>query len=320
MPIPLTRPSRAAALLLVAASLALAACHDSSAPQPEVNVTVHLNDLRGPVFGSDTAGHPTITCEIDLSATATGNVSAKWVDGTYYYFDGTKRTTPRDVFTMKASDIIDAWSADSIAPGQTERSSWSVTSGIPFAGEIDFGYYRDLNAQPKQAKVAFTCGPEVSESTPFPTIDSVAMVPPSGNLPPGAPLTVSYAASAESGVWQSLVQVTGPCVYHVLAFDALKTSVSHVVSVPMPTTCSQGVPIYLTVAVEDAAAQGVQRVTQTSVVVGDRAPLGGLLLTASHQPALGAVTLRDASAGAWPFTLERGRPAAPRPLTVRRIR
>lgn len=313
-------PRSSSAVALLAAALgALAACHGDTAPRRGVAVTMKLTALRGPFLGTDTAGRPTITCETDLAASATGVGSAKWLDGTYYYYDGKTRTSPRATFTMQAKDISDGWSSDTIAAGQTLHSAWDVTSGIPFSGEMYFGYDDGVGGS-KLAKVAFTCGPTVSDSTPAPVLTSFQIVPPSGNLPAGAPLTVAYAASARSGLWQTWVRITGPCVYQQVFFEALHDSVSREISVPMPTTCLHGVPIYVDVAVQDAAAQVVDSSVASSIVVADRQPLAAVpLFFRAVQPAPGAVQQRDTGTAWWrPLEGRRSPAFAPRPVTSAR--
>lgn len=306
----------APALLVLAASLlaAVSACHDTAAPHRSVAVTVSVSPSAAPSFGTDSLGNPRITCYEDFTAASEGTGTAHWLDATYRFYYGKKRTTPAATFPMSASEIAQGWSSDSIVGGTGEHSTWYFSGGIPFSGEFEFHYTDGADTTTKSATARFTCGPDVSDSTSLPVIDTVTIVPPSGILPAGAPLTVTYQASSEAGIWETAVQTTGPCVNEQRFFERLQPSMSRELVVPMPAGCLHDVPIYLHVAVVDAAAQGLEYIIEPPLVIENRMPSGGpLLLPArlSDLLALGRDEL-GLSVTRQPYRFDDARPGRPR--------
>lgn len=284
--------SEALVALLAAGTLAVSACHDSVAPHPEVNVTVQAAAMHGPYFGADSLGNPTITCNVDFTASAAGAATAHWMDATYRFYYGTTRRTPDAVYTIPEREIIQGWTTDTIVAAASQKSTWIFYGGIPFTGEFEFRYRSGTDTVTKHSTVRFDCGPAVSDSTPPPIIDTITFAPPSGILPAGAPLTLSFQASSPVGLWESAVSITGPCVYQQLFLEQLHDSATHELSIPMPTTCLHDVPIYVDVITVDAAAQGVRALITMPLVIEDRAPFGGgSLLAPSRAPAPGASAL-----------------------------
>ena len=73
-----------------------------------------------------------------------------------------------------------------------------MTAGIPFAGEIDFRYRPD-RGDVKTTVVKFECAPAGVTNAAPPTIMSLTVQPPSGELPAGAPLNVNFNVTAPAG-------------------------------------------------------------------------------------------------------------------------
>ena len=257
--------------LLVAA--VLSACGgDSTAPRPSIDVAVALSSTLGPSSNTDAQGNPLISCQLQLAATASGEGSAAWLDGMFRVFVGKNRKTPVDSFAIEASDIQQAWSGSTIKPGDTQHSVWNVSANIPFGGELEFRYRPNATNDTKRAKVSFTCGPTIAPDAAPPVVASITMTPPSGELPAGAPLNVTYSASAQAGLWQTVVRVTGPCIVEKRFAEQLQTTVTHQLSIPMPGDCQLGIPITVVVAVVDAAAQVASKTQTSTLVIADHEP------------------------------------------------
>lgn len=260
--------SRTAAVLAVAL---LGACGDSTSPSRTVNVAVEVTSAETPIFAADSLGRPSISCGVTLTATATGKGTASWGDGMYRIYFGKDRRTPVDTLAIPHSLLVQSWHDSTLVAGASITSHFGALAGLPFSAEVDF-VYDDGASHRKHAKADFTCGPTVSADAAAPVITSVAMTPATGTLPAGSSLSVSFAANAQAGLWQTGVQVSGPCTYERDFAEQFQTTTSRVVSVPIASSCRLGVPITVQVVAIDAAAQVVTRTVNTSLVVADRQP------------------------------------------------
>jgi hypothetical protein len=244
-------------------------CGDATGPDPELQVKVTLSTFSGPAYGSNPAGEATVNCGFGLTAVATGEGTATWGSATYRVFIGGDRSAPVDTVILEASDIADSWDSPQITAGQNQTASWEVSSGIPFAAAFEFRY--SAHGKTKSTKVDFDCSPPISTTAAPPLVTALTVVPPSGELPAGAPLTVSYAAEAGNGLWQTRVRINGPCEVEQLFPEQAKTSTSHSLSIRLPASCQLGLPIIIIVDAWDIAGKNVRRVLTTPLVIADRA-------------------------------------------------
>jgi hypothetical protein len=190
-------------------ALALSACGETTAPRPTLGITVSVAELRGPTVSANGDGQPTVTCEIDLRAAAAGKGTATWLDATFRIYIGKNRSTPIDSAMVSAEEIAQVWGAPEIAAGERQESRWIATVGIPFSATMEFRYRPSSGSRVHSATVSFSCSPEIPPNAAPPQISTLTVTPPSGELPAGAPLTVSYAATAQTGLWMTGLRISG---------------------------------------------------------------------------------------------------------------
>jgi hypothetical protein len=254
-------------LVAVLAAVTLAACRDSTAPPPNVDLALALASTQGPTISTDAFGNPTISCRVQLTAAASGRGSASWLGATIRIFTGKERKDPVESRTIEASTVAASWNAAAIAAGETQHSTWNVSRSIPFAGELEFRYGVD-GGDVKRAKVSFTCGPTIAPDAGPPIVTFVNILPSSGAIRLGTRLDVSYQVSAPAGVWQTYFRITGPCFLEERFTEQLQPVITHeVLGVSLPTDCALGVPLALSVFAVDAAGQTGSRTLTTSLVI-----------------------------------------------------
>src|SRR5213078_4406937 len=105
-----------------------------------------------------------------------------------------------------------------------------------------------------------------------PTISSLTMQPPSGELPAGAPLNVSFNVTAPAGLWRVTLSASGPCTYQRVIGEQLQTTLTQTLVVQLPASCQLNVPLTITLAVLDAALQATSKTLATSLVIADKQP------------------------------------------------
>src|SRR5919198_4830332 len=236
----------ATALGALLGTAALAACHDSTAPRG-VDVAVALLSLQGPTL-SGTLGFPLISCQLQLTATATGAGDATWLDATFRRFVGKQRTTPADSVRIDAQAVANSWRNASIRSGEAQHASWNVAGSIPFLGELEFRY-RPGAEDVKHTKVKYTCGPTITADVAAPAITAISISPSAGQTLRGAQLIVKYTVSAQAGLWQSYVRIGGPCTIEERFNEQLLPMVVHQMFLWVPSDCAFGVPFTVFVSV-----------------------------------------------------------------------
>jgi len=258
-------------LLHAVTLLAVAACSDSTAPRDTLDVTIALASTGGPTISSNVDGTPRVSCQLNFSLTASGKVNATWENAIYRFYIGKNRTTAADTSVIGVADVADAWGAQ-ITPGEPKQSTWDVSAGVPFGGEIDFRY-RPTGSDVKTAVVKFECAPPGVANAAPPTISSLTVQPPSGELQAGAPLNVSFDVAAPAGVFQLALVASGPCAYQRIIGEQLQTTLTQMLAVQLPVAnCQLNVPLTITVAARDAALQVTSKTLTTSLVVADTQP------------------------------------------------
>lgn len=261
---------RRSSYAVIVTLLVLAACRDSTAPRDSLDVAIGLTSTGGPTMSSDAAGNPQLTCQLNFSLTASGKANATWEDAIYRFYVGKNRTTAADTLVIASADVARGWGAQ-ITPGETKESVWNVTAGIPFGGEIDFRYRPD-GGDVKTAVVKFECAPAGVANAAPPTITSLTVQPPSGELPAGAPLNVSFNVTAPAGLWRLTLTASGPCAYQRAIGEQLQTTLAQTLVVQLPGTCLLNVPLTVTLAVLDAALQVTSKTLATSLIITDKQP------------------------------------------------
>jgi hypothetical protein len=258
-------------IITAALAIALSACRDGTAPDPGVDIAISVSEFNGPTLSEDADG-PVITCDIGLRAVASGKGSATWLDATFKVYLGADRTTPVDSAVFSDSEIREAWGGDAIAAGETRQSQWTLAAPIPLSATLEFRYQPSIGHNVKSTKVSFSCAPTIPPNAAPPEISALSVTPPSGEIPVGGPLEVSYAASGQAGLWLTDVRVSGPCETRVAFAERLQTSAARTARVPLPPECRLGVPITVTIDALDAAGRLATRALTTQLVVADKEP------------------------------------------------
>ena len=259
------------AAILALAALLSSACRDSTAPRKTVNVDVILSSSQGPGISSDPEGTQIVTCNLDLTATATGEGSATWVDALFRLYLGKSRTVAIDSATISTAEVATSWGGGTIGAGATQHSTWTASAVIPFAGDLEF-HYRTDGGEVKKTKTPFECAPPGTVNAAEPSVTEITVTPSSGELSAGSPLNLTFQATVPGFLWQATVRITGPCLIEQTIPGAFQTTVTQQVTVPLPHSCNLNVPIGVTVSVLDAALQTAQKYVNTSLVLVDKTP------------------------------------------------
>jgi hypothetical protein len=238
---------------LIAAGLVLAGCGDPTAPAPTVLVSVV--SVRGPFLSDDGTGL-LLTCEADLAASATGPVSVTWQDAVFRFYAGADTTTVLDSAIVPASTIRASWGRDSIGPGDNLTSHWTMAAGFPFAVAVEYRF--ETGGRSGSSRVIIRCGPSAAGHTTPPRITTFSVAG-AGPFEPGKPLNLSFAATSETGLWQTTVHVTGACQVTRTFPDSLRLSVTRTLTVNLPRGCQLGVPLAVSVTAEDAEFDQAQQ-------------------------------------------------------------
>lgn len=272
-------PRRATRLLssvsLASLVIGVAACGDATAPRKTLTVTITVTRVDSPVIQVEGDTLPSIACDVEFSATASGEGSAKWLEAKGLWYAGVDRSTPFDSVVWSASEIQYSWDKAGIGAGQTQKATWTFYAGAPFTTALEFHYQPvdgGVLGEEKTAAAQFTCGPAPSSDTPAPMVTALATGPMPDALEPSDSLTVEYTAASPAGLWQTAVVVSGPCEVHQLFAERLQTSVTRSARIPIPPECQLGVPLVVTVIAQDAGLRTGGRVLQTHVSLVDETP------------------------------------------------
>lgn len=251
---------------------AVVSCSDLTAPTKTVHVTVTVQSLDGPRYTENAQHEPHVSCRINLQAVGTGSGTAHWSGATIRFYVGASHKLLVDSATFDAADIGNSWSeSGGISGGEGQTTYWDVNAAVPFY--IEFVYrYRPPHRGEDSTKTGVYCGNPAQASAAPPTVSQLIVTPPSGELPAGAPLTLTYSAAAAAGLWRTDVVVSGPCDAEFTFNEEMKTSVTRTIAVPIPGSCALGVPITIEVYAIDALAQSGSRMLTTPVVLTDREP------------------------------------------------
>jgi hypothetical protein len=269
---------RAAAVVAVTFAGALFGCRDGTGPDSGVTVTVTASEATPPVVSVGADSQPIIECTVDLVATATGAGTARWLDATLKIYLGRDRRSPVDSAVFAAADVQNAWGSAGIDSGETQVTGLAVRAGIPFAITMEFRY-RSGAGRVRTAPVSHTCGDSVPPNATPPAILTVSVTNAPDSIEPGDTLGIQYTVTSPMALWQTRVEVSGPCQLQQTILEYPQHSVSDTAFLPLPATCALGVPMTVTVRALDAALQQSSRSLVAPVLVDVTPPqLGALYL------------------------------------------
>jgi hypothetical protein len=260
--------SIAAAIALI---LALGGCRDNTAPNAPFGVTVSL-DSPPTVGTAETANGPIMTCVISLTVTAHGSGSGSWTGATELWFIGADRTVAADTTSNAGSDVQNAFGAPAIFAGQSQHATWVFKLSAPFEVTMSFGYELQ-NGQPATTpSTHFTCGPTVQNAV-VPTVTQISVPNMSAQLTSGDTVSVSFQATASSGIWLTIVDATGAFKSEQVFGEEMATTVNRTVKFVVPPFDNQpGVPMTFSVRAFNAALVGSAKSLETQVKFVDHVP------------------------------------------------
>jgi hypothetical protein len=257
------------------------ACKDSSGPKSLIVITV--SQVQGPATWTDYNG-PRIECGFSLRAQSPGT-EVRWLGASMTRYAG---LTSEAIATTTFSDTVVRGQWGSTVLGtDPEYSGWDVTQDVPFSVQFDFHYTATDGSGDGETSLTASCGAVAATGTP-PAVSRLAALG-TGPVQPGDTFRVIYAANSAIGLWQSSIDLSGPCHLTQSFSENSQDSVTRSVSFILPTDCQLGVPITLSATVQDRALQntvqslgtGIRLVDVTGPVVGVNYPptLGGEIFT-----------------------------------------
>ena len=213
----------------------------------------HLGPAGRRTGRGNVSGHPDdLSCGVELSATATGTDTATWLDGMVRWYAGVDRSEPLDSPARATADIRLTWGNHDIGAGQTQTSHWQVQAAVPFHAGIRIPLSaRHSNVKTATAVVRLRPEGRARHASPHPSTRQRTRHAPA-SLQPSDTLTVNYTVSSPVGIWQSTVELSGPCTSQDKFPEQLKTKLYPVAHPAIPANCPLGVPITVTVSATDA--------------------------------------------------------------------
>ena len=249
--------------------LALTACGEATAPPGTVQVTVTADGTPAPKF-IDKPNGPLIQCTYPFTATATGRGTTTWAGAQTLWYIGADRATPVDTTSNAASEVQSAFGAATISGGETRHAVWSLYAGVPFEASVGF-QYGPSGGQTSLTSTRVTCG-LTSEAQVVPSVDQVVVFTKSGDLQIADTLYVAYNETGASGVWMSVVDVSGAFRSEQVRGEHLQASVSDTAKFYVPFAVMPGVPMTASVRVYNATLASVSKSVPSQVEFVDRIP------------------------------------------------
>lgn len=248
------------ALLLLLASLA-AACSEPSGPSGPDNLD-QLDNLvvDATVLETEVAPlpntRPWIECRVRIDARPVGDVEGPIeldrID--LAFFSGVDREAPVDTLIASPSRLELEFGRRGVYR-DTVSSEWDLRADAPYdlRGVV---LYTDHDGDSGEAPFAFTCGPRLDGTDPVdgPAVTSLSFAPNASMIEVGAPVTISYKASAPLGLWETWIVVTHTFgVDTIRRNESLAAETSRSVDVPNPSGAPLGSRMSVRVIAIDAA-------------------------------------------------------------------
>lgn len=248
----------------------LGGCGGETSTSPVFGPLLVSTTVEQPVAKfADTPDGPTITCDVAFVSTATGSGYGTWTGITFRLFAGANRSVPVDSIVLGPGDVASSMGQSTISSTLSPQvSPWRFFAGGPFEVESEFRY-TVAGGGAASAKARFACGAPPLPGAPAPTVGSLAVNPASGTVQPGDTLTVTYSAASTSGLWSTIVDVSGGFDAHFVVSEKLLPSSTRSLRVPVPRGSKLGASVSITVYATDGAFQEGHRALATSLTVAD---------------------------------------------------
>lgn len=254
----------------LALGIGLLGCSDSTAPDNSFVVTVTVDTPPTGNISLTPNGEPQINCTFFLTAQAKGKGKAVWQGATAIWFMGSNRSVAVDTTSNTAAVVHSAFGADSIGGGSALHSEWTMSAGAPFEATLSFAYTAP-NGQTSATSTHLICGP-TPDGAVVPTLTQLSVPSTTGEIKIGDTVSVTFAATSSSGIWESIVDVTGGFFATQVIGEVMQTSVNHTVKFVVPNGILPGIPLTLTVRSYDAALVGAAKSINTQLQFVDRTP------------------------------------------------
>ena len=245
----------------------LGGCSDSTGPGP-TRVDFTILSQSGPDVVQPTPSEITLTCSVLLKAINHGNGPATWLESWLLLYAGPNRSVPIDTVKIPAATMEQAWGA-TLEPGDSAIAGWEFTANVPFAATFVFRYRPPIGL-PKASRPSFTCGPDVPPGSVPPTFKTLSVDPSTGEIQSGDSMRVTYTAESSVGLWQTSVLLSGACEAGQNFPELFALTVTRTVNVFVPSGCTLGQPLEVTVGATDIALRGVG--VRFSLTYVDRTP------------------------------------------------
>ena len=263
----------ALARVLLAAAGALAAlsasCREATT-KPELGVTVGVAQLVGPTLLADSIGRQLIECDPTLVARDGNSRRALWDGATFSFYAAGDSTTVLASQSVPAETVQESWGDYWIYPDSVATARWRITAGIPYRVKMEY-YYQLDGGWSDSTSVSVTCAPSVTPGAP-PVITNL-QVRPDTAVGPGDTLSISYAATSTTGLWQSVIQLSGACDTTLLFAEEMRASADRLVTVVVPAACRLGYSLTVTAYAYDAALQSAVEAVYLGALVDRRRPV-----------------------------------------------
>ena len=252
-----TRPAfgrRAAIAAAAVIASVTTTCREATGPR--FTLDVEITDILGPQLATGPSGQRLVTCSVALVAHGVGKGIAAWRSAEFFFYVPS-RTTAMDSAEVPDTTIGDSWGNSAISADSVERSRWQLSAEVPFSVAIRYRW-EVFDGPRDSTEVTVPCRFNVPAGG-APTITNLASDP-SSDPEPGKAVALDFGISSAVGLWQTAIQLAGPCdTAMVVLDDSLEHSLARVVRMPVPSSCDPGVSLVASVAALDANYQSSAR-------------------------------------------------------------
>jgi hypothetical protein len=247
----------------------LASCTDPTGNTPAgITITVAKVSAPSTTLQGDTAAR--MACSAELEAKVGGNHGEiwYWVDASALWFFGSS-TTPGDSSQLPRSQVAAAWGRDSIGAGQMATAQWDFSATAPFAATMKFRY-KNAKGDIATSEASFRCGLPSTPAAP-PQITQLGFTP-GWAVPQRGVISVDFAATNPSGIWKTILRLSGPCEIKRTLAEGLSNTATHTVAMSIPVTCWNGSSPTITAYAFDASLQSASRSITGPPLIDTTAP------------------------------------------------
>ena len=236
-----------------------------SAPLPDVSVSTSVASVSPPQVRW--TSQVEVSCDVSLSAQATGTGAGTWGDAVIEFYDLRDTTRVLGTVSIQASDLKSAWRQDTISGGQSAGSRWFMTGSTAFGATFRMRY--QTAGTTRTSSTSLRCAPPTATVGTPPTITSIAANPSSGTIDVLTPINVPFTANTPAGALYSIVRATGACTAEWGWAENFEASVSSTPALTLGWPCQLGVPIGVEIVTVDAVGNSDTKRVATSVTMKD---------------------------------------------------